>query len=95
MLFVNLPVGYLEGDTDGLPLHAFLKYFAAQVLSLPYLLSVPDGVGGLVLNWHVDSNAAIKALQAMESWNILRQGPYSIDCNCRTRHLHVWRPSRV
>lgn len=32
-----------------------------------------------MLNWHVDSNAAIKALQAMNSWNILNQGPYSID----------------
>jgi hypothetical protein len=79
VLFVNVPLGYLDGNTDGLPLHAFLKYFATQVLSVPYLMSVPDGVGGLVLNWHVDSNAAIKALQKMEMWNILNQGPYSID----------------
>src|ERR1700722_4247306 len=79
VLFVNLPLGYLKGDTDGLPLHAFLKYFAVRMLSLPHLLSVPDGVGGLVLNWHVDSNAAIAALQAMSSWTILKQGPYSID----------------
>jgi hypothetical protein len=49
------------------------------MLSLPHLLSVPDGVGGLVLNWHVDSNAAISALQAMNAWTILQQGPYSID----------------
>jgi hypothetical protein len=79
VLFVNLPVGYLKSNTDGLPLHAFLKYFATRVLSLPYMVSVPDGVGGLVLNWHVDSNAAIKALQEMNTWNILEQGPYSID----------------
>src|ERR1700722_13632974 len=79
VLFVNLPLGYLKGDTDGLPLHTFLKYFAVRMLSLPHLLSVPDGVGGLVLNWHVDSNAAIAALQAMSSWTILKQGPYSID----------------
>jgi peptidoglycan/xylan/chitin deacetylase (PgdA/CDA1 family) len=79
VLFVNLPVGYLDGYTDGLPLHAFLKYFATQVLSLPYLMSVPDGVGGLILNWHVDSNAAIKALREMNTWGILKQGPYSID----------------
>jgi len=79
VLFVNLPLGYLKGDTDGLLLHTFLKYFAVHMLSLPRLLSVPDGVGGLVLNWHVDSNAAISALQAMNSWTILRQGPYSID----------------
>jgi hypothetical protein len=79
VLFVNLPLGYLKGDTDGLPLHTFLKYFAVRMLSLPHLLSVPDGVGGLVLNWHVDSNAAISALQSMNSWTILQQGPYSID----------------
>lgn len=79
VLFVNLPLGYLKGNTDGLPLHAFLQYFAVRMLSLPHLLSVPDGIGGLVLNWHIDSNAAISALQAMDSWTILGQGPYSID----------------
>jgi hypothetical protein len=78
VLFVNLPLGYLKGDTDGLPLHAFLRYFAVHMLALPRLLSVPDGVGGLVLNWHVDSNAAISALQTMNTWTILQQGPYSI-----------------
>ena len=74
-----MPLGYLKLNTDGLPLHAFLKYFATHTLSLPYLLAVPDGVGGLVLNWHVDSNAAIKSLQELESWTIVQQGPYSVD----------------
>jgi hypothetical protein len=78
VLFVNLPLGYLKGSTDGLLLHAFLKYFAGHTLSLPYLMPVPNGVGGLVLNWHVDSNAAIKPLQEMSSWTLLQQGPYSI-----------------
>lgn len=78
VLFVNLPLGYLKTQTDGLPLHIFLKYFANQCLSLPYLMSVPDGIGGLVLNWHVDSNAALKPLQEMESWSLLKQGPYSV-----------------
>lgn len=78
VLFVNLPLGYLKGNTDGLPMHAFLKYFAKHVLALPYLESVPDGVGGLVLNWHIDSNAAIKPLQVMNTWSLLQQGPYSI-----------------
>ena len=90
VLFVNLPLGYLDGYTDGLPLHAFLKYFATQVLSLPYLMSVPDGVGGLVLNWHVDSNAAIKALEKMETWNILKQGPYSIDITAGPDTYALW-----
>ena len=78
VLFVNLPLGYLKGSTDGLMLHVFLKYFAGHALSLPYLVPVPDGVGGLVLNWHIDSNAAIKPLQGMSSWSLLQQGPYSI-----------------
>jgi hypothetical protein len=75
VFFVNLPLGYLKANTDGLPMHAFLKYFAQHVLALPYLASVPDGVGGLVLNWHVDSNAAIKPLQQMNTWSLLKQGP--------------------
>jgi hypothetical protein len=78
VLFVNLPLGYLKGNTDGLMLHVFLKYFASHAVSLPYLMAVPDGVGGLVLNWHIDSNAAIKPLQEMSSWTLLQQGPYSI-----------------
>jgi polysaccharide deacetylase len=79
VLFVNLPLGYLKSNTDGLPLHAFLKYFGTHTLSLPYLLAVPDGVGGLVLDWHVDSNAAIQSLKELETWSIVKQGPYSID----------------
>jgi len=79
VLFVNLPVAFLAENTDGLPLHAFLKYFAEHVLALPHLLAVPDAVGGIVLDWHVDSNAAIRSLQAVTTWPIMRQGPYSID----------------
>ena len=78
VLFVNLPLGYLKGNTDGLPLHGFLDYFAEHTLALPRLLPVPDGIGGITLNWHIDSNAAIKPLQQMEDWRILEQGPYSV-----------------
>ena len=78
VLFVNLPLGYLKGNTDGLPLHGFLEYFAEHTLALPRLLPVPDGIGGITLNWHIDSNAAIKPLQQMEDWRILEQGPYSV-----------------
>jgi Polysaccharide deacetylase len=78
VLFVNLPLGYLKANTDGLPLHGFLDYFAEHTLALPRLLPVPDGIGGITLNWHIDSNAAIKPLQQMEDWRILEQGPYSV-----------------
>lgn len=78
VLFVNLPLGYLKANTDGLPLHTFLRYFAVHALDLPYMLSVPDGIGGLVLNWHVDSNAAIKPLEQLKGWALLQQGKFSI-----------------
>lgn len=79
VLFANMPLGYLKAHTDGLPLHAFLNYFARRVLGLPFLSPVPDGVGGLILNWHIDSNAAIKPLEEMNSWKRLeQQGPYSL-----------------
>ncbi|HWG59416.1 MAG TPA: hypothetical protein VN661_10265 [Candidatus Acidoferrales bacterium] len=79
VLFVNMPLGYLAGDTDGLPLHCFLKYFAERMLALPYLMPVPDGIGGLILDWHVDSNASIQPVQEINSWRLLQHGPYSID----------------
>jgi hypothetical protein len=78
VLFVNLPLAYLQTKTDGLMLHGFLKYFAVHTLVQPQLLPVPDGIGGIVLNWHVDSNASIKPMQEMESWGLLKQGPYSV-----------------
>lgn len=78
VLFVNLPLGYLKANTDGLLLHAFLGYFANDMLEVPSLMAVPDGVGGLVLNWHVDSRAAIEPLQELTSWSLRNQGPYSI-----------------
>ena len=79
VLFVNLPLGFLASYTDGLPLHSFLTFFATKILSLPYLMPVPDGVGGIVLDWHVDYAGAIKPLQEMDTWTIVQQGPYSID----------------
>jgi hypothetical protein len=78
VLFVNLPLGYLKGRTDGLLLHAFLSYFAKNLLQLPSLTAVPEGIGGIVLNWHLDSNAALAPLQLMHTAGIFEQGPYSI-----------------
>ncbi len=77
VLFVNLPLGVLENRTDGLLLHSFLHYFAAKILALPYLSAVPDGVGGLVLNWQLDSRSALRSLATMERLGLFSQGPFS------------------
>jgi hypothetical protein len=79
VLFVNLPLGYLESRTDGLLLHSFLRFFATRILDLPYLASVPDGTGGLILNWHVDAASSLKPLAILERAGVFDQGPFSID----------------
>lgn len=76
VLFVNLPLGYLALRTDGLLLHGFLHYFS-QHIGLPYLAAVPDGIGGLVLNWHLDSNAVEPVMPLLEKIGFFEQGPYS------------------
>jgi hypothetical protein len=78
VLFVNLPLGYLKGQTDGLLLHCFLRYFADDILALPTLSAAPDARGGLVFNWHVDSNAAIGPMNDADKLGMMQQGPFSI-----------------
>lgn len=78
LLFVNLPLGHLKGQTDGLLLHGFLHYFADTVLKLPILSAAPNGQGGLVFNWHIDSNAALAPIQELDKLGVLTQGPFSI-----------------
>ena len=78
VLFVNLPLAYLMERTDGMLMHSFLRYFAERLANVPYLSSVPDGVGGLVMNLHLDSNVSLAALQKLRSLGLYTQGPYSI-----------------
>ncbi len=78
VLFANLPLGYLKTRTDGYLLHRLLGHFGKSVLQLPMLSSAPDGVGGMVLNLHVDSNAAQQPMLTLERDDWFRQGPFSI-----------------
>lgn len=78
VLFANLPLGYLKTQTDGFLLHQLMGHFASTMLQLPRLVSVPEGVGGLILNLHVDSNTALKPLKALEQAGWFEQGPFSI-----------------
>ncbi len=78
VLFANLPLGYLKTRTDGYLLHRLLSHFARHVLELPVLSPVPDGIGGLVLNLHVDSNAAERPMLELEQAGWFKQGPFSI-----------------
>ena len=78
VLFCNLPLGYLKTRTDGYWLHRLLGHFATRVLEQPVLSTVPQGMGGLVLNLHVDSNAAERPMLELEEAGWFEQGPFSI-----------------
>ena len=78
VLFANLALGYLKTRSDGYLLHRFLLYFSNQIAKQPLLLTVPDAIGGIVLNLHVDSNASHSTLLELEQEDWFKQGPYSI-----------------
>ena len=78
VLFVNLPLGYLTSRTDGLLLHSFLRYFAIRMVGLPYLASVPEGVGGLIFNWHVDARSSLRPLKTLADAGVFDRGKFSV-----------------
>ena len=78
VLLANLPLGFLKTRTDSYLLHRILSYFATGMARQPVLSGTPDGVGGMVLNLHVDSNAAQAHLKTLEEAGWFDDGPYTI-----------------
>ena len=78
VLFVNLPLTYLKLRTDGFFMHSFLRYFAQDMAQLPQLSEMPQGVGALIMNWHIDSAAALPAIEQLAGLGVFEQGPYSV-----------------
>jgi len=78
VLFVNLPLTYLKGRTDALPMHGFLNYFAHQMGNAAYVSPMPNGVPGLTLNWHLDSNAAQQPSLDLEQLGVFNGNAFSM-----------------
>lgn len=55
-LYVGFPLGYLKCYSDDLLLRASIRFFLFKSVKIPHLMSVPGGKGGVVMNWHIDSN---------------------------------------
>jgi hypothetical protein len=70
VLFVNLPLTYLKGRTDALMMHGFVHYFSRQVVGMAHLSPMPNGVGGMTLNWHLDAMAAQAPTQQLVKLNV-------------------------
>jgi hypothetical protein len=65
VLFVNLPLTYLKGRTDALMMHGFLHLFTRELLDMPHLSSMPNGVAGMTFDWHLDNLAALAPTQSL------------------------------
>lgn len=80
VLFVNTPLTYLKSATDGMLMHGFLSLFASDLVGLPRLSKQPNAIGGLTLNWHLDSQEALVPMQKLQQAGIWsKNGPFSID----------------
>lgn len=56
-LYVGFPLGYLKCHSDDLLLRSTIRFFLFKSVKIPHIMSVPEGKGGLVINWHIDSNS--------------------------------------
>lgn len=80
VLFVNTPLSYLKGQTDGMLMHGFLRYFGTNLMKMPRLSAQPRALGGLVLNWHLCAGDQIAPTVEMNTWGTFdnNNGPFSI-----------------
>ncbi|SOZ38912.1 conserved exported protein of unknown function (plasmid) [Cupriavidus neocaledonicus] len=78
VLFVNLPLSYLKGQTDGMLMHGFLRYFAVNLMKLPRLSAQPKGRAGLVLNMHFCAGDQIAPALKLKNWGVFNNGPFSV-----------------
>lgn len=78
VLFVNMPLTYLKLSEDAMPMHGFMHQFARGLLKQPRLTAVPNGVGGLVFNWHLDSQEALQPMQQLKNMGVWNNGPFSM-----------------
>jgi hypothetical protein len=73
-LWVNLPLGYLKAYGDDLPLRTVIRTFLLDMVKLPRLVPTPGGVGGIVLDWHVDSQIEWEGIPELIHAGIVRPG---------------------
>jgi hypothetical protein len=57
VLWVGLPLGYLKAHSDAFPMQLVLHRWLVRVVGVPHLVPAPGGVGRLIVNLHLDSNA--------------------------------------
>jgi hypothetical protein len=65
VLYVNLPLGYIKGQSYDMPLRSVLRSFLFRELRLPHLSNTPFGKPIFIFNWHIDSGVERDAIPQM------------------------------
>ena len=73
VLYINLPLGALKGEADDLLMRAFLRTFLFKIVEIPHVMNVKNGIGGIAINWHVDSNIEHDNFPKMIACGLIRQ----------------------
>jgi peptidoglycan/xylan/chitin deacetylase (PgdA/CDA1 family) len=71
-LWVNLPLGYLKAYSDDFLLRQVLRTFLHDIVEMPHLVPAPRGVGGLVINWHLDSRVEMDGIPILLQSGLVR-----------------------
>ena len=67
-------LGYAKAYSDDMPIRSIMRTFLFKIAHIPHLLNVPKGRGGMVINWHIDSNIDWKYIPFMIQNGYLRKG---------------------
>lgn len=65
IFYANLPLGHLKAYSEDLWLRSVIRYFLFKTLRIPHIYNTPYGIGGLVINWHIDANSDWKSIPFM------------------------------
>ncbi len=65
IFYVNLPLAYLKAYSDDLILRSVIRTLLFKILNIPHLVNTPYGIGGMVINWHIDANLDWKSIPYM------------------------------
>lgn len=89
VLFVNMPLSYLKGQTDGMLMHGMLRYFGTNMMKMPRLSAQPKALGGLVLNWHFCAGDQIAPANKLKGWGIFQKGTFSMSITAGPDQINV------
>ncbi len=70
--YLGLPLGYLRANSDGFPLQMAVDRVIFDSASTPHLVAAPQGVGEIIINWHIDSNSEWAGIPHLLQAGLLR-----------------------